>query len=178
MRLTIRCIVKKEKICYRFIDEIQAPLIVFDRKFSQAETVSYSRLFGVKDTYLKKKVGHFCEDVSEQYQFLDLFSYQGMYYWSVFEENKWQDKKNIIEKSTDIYRQYIEVLKNKDGIFEDGIYEFTIEGNPNLMIDKLARFITHPRNRVRIESIDIYILQLALARLGNSVNMLLLHSKF
>lgn len=182
LRLTLRCVVKKGKIRYSFVKEIEAPSIVFDRELSEAEILSYSRLFGVKEAYLRGlAIGHFSEDFSKHYQFLDLFSYKDMYYWSVFEKNKGRNSRNevnIIDKSKNIYSEYVDPLKDKEGNFKDGEYKFTIEGEANLMIDKLARFIMHPQNRARIEGVEIYMLQLAIARLGNNVNMLLLHSRF
>ena len=77
-----------------------------------------------------------------------------------------------IDGNTNIYNKFIKNIK-----VDEGCIEFIFQGEPNDIIKAISRFIDHPTNRTRINSLDIYILQLALARLGSDKQSFILALK-
>lgn len=171
MRLSIHSIVRNGRQRFSFVNKVGNPIIDFNATFSESEILSYSRLFGVHENFLRRlKIGRFPKEFSDEYLLLDLFSFRDKYYWSVFKRApETEDHIIYIDKRSDIYRDILASDKPKDGDFK-----FTIEGDCDIMLKKLSKFISHPQNRARMESVDIYMLQLALLRLGNSIRQYIL----
>lgn len=174
LRVAISCRIENGKWKYEFTKAVESPQIVFDSPLSAAEVQSYSRLFGVSASYLEKMViGHFEIGFCNEYTLSDLFSYHDKFYWSAL-RNKTERYVDVheIKPRSDIFRDFIAPrLKEIDTA---GCFEVAIEGPADIVIKKLSKFISHPQNRPRISSLDIYMLQLALARMGTNLRPLLL----
>ncbi len=174
LELTISCNYEKERWNYRFIKSIESPLLEFGNPLKPEEVLSYSRLFGVKESFLQNLIiGRFNTTFCNNYTLFDLFSYQDKYYWSA------------TRKRTAISDRIISEINTKTDIFGDFIrphemysklksFEISIKGPADIMLKKLTDFISYPVNLSRIPAMDIYMLQLALARMGTNIRPLLL----
>jgi hypothetical protein len=90
---------------------------------------------------------------------LDLFLYRGNYFWSVFEKNSKSIPKIVLDKYSIVYDDYVKDIKH------DTTIRFT--GTTKIVAKKISEFISNYKNRSRISALDIYMLQLALTRLGS-----------
>lgn len=172
LRLTISCKVENGKWNYGFTKSVKSPQITFDSRMTAAEVQSYSRLFGVSPAFLERMlIGRFDLRFCNEYTLYDLFSYRDKFYWSALRNKPERDGDvHEINAKSDIFRDFIGTGLNDSG---HG-FEVTIQGPADIMLKKLSKFIAHPQNRPRISSLDIYMLQLALARMGTNLRPLLL----
>lgn len=175
LQVYMRYEISKQSKYYKFTCLIPDVDIVFDHSFSKQEIECYSRFFKLPADMLNDlPIGHFDKDFCNKYTLLDLFGYRDCYYWSVMRKHD-TEKDSIIHEidgNTNIYDKFI-----KNTIIDEGCIEFIFQGEPNDIIKAISRFIDHPTNRTRINSLDIYILQLALARLGSDKQSFILALK-
>ncbi len=115
--------------------------------FSIIIVVSFSVIIYTLDSSFKKR-----------YTPLDLFLYRGNYYWSVFDRNRLDIPKIVLDKYCVVYDDFVKNLKQNTTI--------RLTGPSKIVAKKISEFIYNNKNRSRISALDIYMLQLALTRLG------------
>lgn len=138
----------------------EEPKLYFSEELTSIQCESFQNLYSLPSKTLKKQIkASLPKKFKSRYYPLDLFCYRGNYYWSVLESSMVYAEPRMIEKQTDIYNDFI-----KD-IYENTTIRLT--GSDSLVAMKLSEFISNVLNRSRISSLDIYMLQLALLRMGN-----------
>lgn len=171
----LHCEVKGGRKKYSFTTELKDMRIDFGYRLSSRELECYSAFFGVSPDFLKTlNIGHFTKDFCNMYELRDFFKYRDNYYWSVVRKHNPDNgyTRILMDKSNDMYKEIEKVAVS------DGVYHLTFYGKHDILIPKLADFIDHGQNRTRIESLDIYMLQLILARMvHNSKHLMLVKKK-
>ena len=144
--------------------------LIFNGKFDDNEKNSYSRYFGIdieKLTSFKK--ANLDKDFQKRFVPMDLMQYQGNYYWSLYELDPGSYTKDVspyyIDAKTKLFEQYIKDLDSDTSLW------FHCKEDDAIKI--LSSFISHPENRKRISTVDIYMLQLALIRKDKGCGKLL-----
>lgn len=144
--------------------------LIFNAKFDDNEKNSYSRYFGIdieKLTSFKK--ANLDKDFQKRFVPMDLMQYQGNYYWSLYELDPWSYTKEVspyyIDAKTKLFEQYIKDLDSDTSLW------FHCKEDDAIKV--LSSFISHPENRKRISTVDIYMLQLALIRKDKGCGKLL-----
>lgn len=155
----------KKKVYYELskkLPENETGSLVFKNMLNQNEIKSFSRYFGLEEDSLSLvKKSSLDKQFQNKYIPMDLMAYQGNYYWSLYELSPLlhsinENEINIINGKTDIYNDYIKNLAGDTSLW----FRCKVED----AIDLLSKFISHPENRKRISTVDIYMLQLALIR--------------
>ena len=155
----------KKKVYYELsnkLSEDETHPLVFKDLLTQNEIKSFSRYFGLEEDSLALiKKSTFDKQFQNKYIPMDLMAYQGNYYWSLYELSPLlhsinESKINNINEKTDIYNDYIKNLDSDTSLW--------FRCKVDEAIDLLSKFISHPENRKRISTVDIYMLQLALIR--------------
>lgn len=163
------------RIEYSFTKQIEAPIVEFNKTFTEAESQSLCKYFSIsKDELERYRIARLTERLNQEketnpsYRPLDLFHYQNNYYWILRPNNTKDPSARVVpvNRGTDLYSDYVVGLKEGR--------RFLLTGKSQDIVDALSRFISHKSNRNKITALDIYALQLALIRYEHKQNNIVL----
>ena len=147
---------------YHFVkplEEAEEPELFFTNSFSNDLIESFQNLFSISRKTIKNQIrASLDSSFKKRYTPLDLFLYRGNYYWSVFDRNRLDIPKIVLDKYCVVYDDFVKNLKQNTTI--------RLTGPSKIVAKKISEFIYNNKNRSRISALDIYMLQLALTRLG------------
>lgn len=152
---------------YHFTTPLEPQDLSFSESFTEEKIENFQNLFSLPPDTIKTHIrASLDKSFKSRYVPLDLFLYRGNYYWSVFDRNIDDLPVKTVDKYTIIYDDYIKDIKQNVTI--------RLSGPSEILSKKISQFISNNKNRSRISSLDIYMLQLAFTRLGNDNNGIIL----